>query len=171
MSADTVSTFRDSLRELDVGFTRTTTAEFGRALSDAVVEPALGTELPFDGISLPDSIPRFGARDSTVDALENAKTGVTHASLAIADYGTVVIQPTSAGEERVSLHPNHHVAVVAESDVVPGMTGAFDRLEAIAESGGSAIFATGASATADMGALVHGVHGPKNVHVILLSDR
>ncbi|SIR81843.1 L-lactate dehydrogenase complex protein LldG [Haladaptatus litoreus] len=171
MSADTVSVFRDSLRELDVGFTRTTTVEFDRALSDAIVEPVLGTELPFDGVSLPDSIPRFEGRDSTVDALENAKTGVTHASLAIADYGTVVIGPTGAGEERVSLHPDRHVAVVAERDVVPGMTGAFGRLEAIARSGGSAIFATGASATADMGSLVHGVHGPKNVHVILISDR
>ncbi|TKX83368.1 hypothetical protein EXE43_24625, partial [Halorubrum sp. SS5] len=32
------------------------------------------------------------------------------------------------------------------------------------------VFATGPSATADMGGLVHGAHGPKEVHVVLLRE-
>jgi len=32
------------------------------------------------------------------------------------------------------------------------------------------VLATGPSATADMGGLVHGAHGPKEVHVVLLRD-
>jgi len=31
--------------------------------------------------------------------------------------------------------------------------------------------ATGPSATADMGALVRGAHGPERVHVLLIDDR
>jgi len=33
------------------------------------------------------------------------------------------------------------------------------------------ILATGPSATADMGGLVRGAHGPKEVHVVLLSEK
>lgn len=167
MSADTVAALRESLRELGVEFVRTTSASFASVLAERVVEPAVGTPLPFDGVSLPASV----TRDPTLDELERARTGITPATFAIADYGTVVVQPTDAGEDSASLHPDRHVAVVAESDVVPGMTAAFDRLADVAASGGSAVFATGPSATADMGALVRGVHGPKEVHVLLLSDR
>ncbi|WP_458209522.1 LutC/YkgG family protein [Haladaptatus sp. NG-SE-30] len=167
MATDTVTAFRESLRELGVEFTRTTPTGAEDALAECVVEPAVGTPLPFDGVSLPESV----TLDPTLAELERAETGITPATFAIADYGTVVVQPTDAGEDSVSLHPDRHVAVVAESDVVPGMTAAFDRLVTIAEAGGSAIFATGPSATADMGALVQGVHGPKEVHVLLVSDR
>jgi L-lactate dehydrogenase complex protein LldG len=42
--------------------------------------------------------------------------------------------------------------------------------EHVTSEGGSAIVATGPSATADMGALVKGAHGPKVVHVVVLDD-
>jgi L-lactate dehydrogenase complex protein LldG len=35
----------------------------------------------------------------------------------------------------------------------------------------SAVLATGISATADMGATVYGVHGPRAVHAIVITDR
>ncbi|MFW5900663.1 MAG: LUD domain-containing protein, partial [Halodesulfurarchaeum sp.] len=48
----------------------------------------------------------------------------------------------------------------------------FERLEAEFTAGDlSGILATGPSATADMGATVHGVHGPSEVHVIVVTDR
>ncbi|MFB6268738.1 MAG: lactate utilization protein C, partial [Halobacterium sp.] len=34
-----------------------------------------------------------------------------------------------------------------------------------------AVLATGASATADMGEIVTGVHGPQSVHAVVITDR
>lgn len=52
------------------------------------------------------------------------------------------------------------------------MDATFDRLaEDIRGGTGQAIIATGPSATADMGGLVKGAHGPIDVTVVLLEDR
>jgi L-lactate dehydrogenase complex protein LldG len=49
------------------------------------------------------------------------------------------------------------------------MAAAFEWLgEVLRETRGSAVLATGPSATADMGALVQGAHGPKEVHVVVI---
>ena len=97
---------------------------------------------------------------------------MTAAGLGIADYGSVVLPSTPAGTEPVSLSPDRHVAVLRTDDVVPGMPEAFDSLAAEFRNGdhGSAILATGPSATADMGELVKGAHGPKDVHVVMLDE-
>lgn len=124
ISLDIVAAFRASLRNLGVEFARMTHSAFASALAECVVKPAVGTPLPFDGVSLPASV----TRDPTLDELERAETGITPATFAIADYGTVIVHSTDAGEDSASLHPDRNVAVVAESDVVPGMTTAFDRL-------------------------------------------
>jgi len=72
----------------------------------------------------------------------------------------------------VSLYVDEHVAVVAASDILPDMDATFDRLaEDIRGGTGQAIIATGPSATADMGGLVKGAHGPIDVTVVLLEDR
>jgi L-lactate dehydrogenase complex protein LldG len=104
--------------------------------------------------------------------LKTAKTGVSPAAIGIASYGTLVIEDTPGGAESVSLFPDLHVAVVRASDIVESMSAAFERLgPLIRDEGSSAILETGPSATADMGALVRGAHGPENVHVIIITDR
>ncbi|PSQ47849.1 hypothetical protein BRD19_08355 [Halobacteriales archaeon SW_7_65_23] len=108
--------------------------------------------------------------EPTPAELETATTGVTAASLAIADYGSVVLRADEHGSEPISLFTDHHVAVVHEDDIVPDMPAAFDWFgETLRESRDSAIIATGPSATADMGALVQGAHGPKTVEVLALT--
>lgn len=163
------STFADSLAGLDVALTRTTEDAFVADLAAAVDPPAVGTPLPFDGVSLDGTEVTV---DPTVDELEAATTGVTAADFAVADYGSVVVRPSAAGEGPVSLFVDRHVAVVAESDLLPDMPAAFDRLTGALDGpgAGDAILATGPSATADMGELVRGAHGPKAVHVVLLED-
>jgi L-lactate dehydrogenase complex protein LldG len=167
MATGTVTTFEASLDRLDVGWTRTTSDGLGDALAEAAVEPAVGTPLPFDA-SLPDWI----TVEPTPRDLDEATTGVTAARLGIADYGSVVLPSTPAGTEPVSLFPDRHVAVLRTDDVVPGMTETFDALGELFRDGdhGSAVIATGPSATADMGALVRGAHGPKDVHVVMLDE-
>jgi L-lactate dehydrogenase complex protein LldG len=167
MTTGTVTTFEASLDRLDVGWTHTTSDGLADVLAEVATEPAVGAALPFD-VSLPDWITTEPApRD-----LDEATTGVTAAGLGIADYGSVVIPSTPAGTEPVSLFPDLHVAVLCTDDVVPGMPEAFDALGELFRDGdhGSAVLATGPSATADMGALVRGAHGPREVHVVMLDE-
>jgi len=168
MSADVADEFESSLRDLGVSWSRTTREEFETAVAEAVESPAVGTELPFESVSLAETGVTV---DPTPAQLDAAATGVTAAAFAIADYGSVVLRPDESGTEPVSLYPERHVAVLAASDLVADMPAAFDRLAEAVEAGrDDAIIATGPSATADMGALVTGAHGPKTVHVIVLED-
>jgi L-lactate dehydrogenase complex protein LldG len=101
--------------------------------------------------------------------LDAATTGVTAAGLAIADYGSLLLRATPDGSEPVSLFPDLHVAVLRASDIVPDMETALSRFgEDCRDRRQSAIVATGPSATADMGALVRGAHGPTEVHVVVV---
>lgn len=168
MSTDLLSTFESSLAGVATAHT-TTAAAFAETLTGIVQAPALGTPLPYDGVTLAGTgvETEFSPGD-----LEAASTGVTAATVGIADYGTVTIPSSSAGEELVSLYTPHHVAVVASSDVVAGMPEAYERLgEVFGDGSDTQILATGPSATADMGTLVQGVHGPHETHVVVLEDR
>ncbi|MFC6940087.1 LUD domain-containing protein [Salinirubellus sp. GCM10025818] len=162
-----VETFEASLDDLDVTRTRTDPDGLDDALRDAVVEPVVGAPLPFEeqGLSLPDWVPVH----PTADELNEARTGVTGAGGGIAEYGTLIVQSRPGGDEPVSLYPERHVAVVRATDLVPGVTEALEFLgEEFATGRDSAVFATGMSATGDMGELVRGVHGPREVHVVVV---
>lgn len=167
MQTGHVETFERAATEANAGVTRTTADEFETAMEEVLVEPAVGTELPFDGLSLPTSV------DTETDPsdLEEAATGVTSAGLGIAEYGSVVIESTVAGEEPTSLFPERHVAVLQASDLVAGIPEAVEHLAEVAAEGLDAVIETGPSATADMGDLVYGAHGPRAVHVVVVEDR
>jgi L-lactate dehydrogenase complex protein LldG len=167
MATGTVTAFEASLDRLDVGWTHTTTERLGDVLDDVATEPAVGAPLPFD-VSLPDWV-NTAPTPADIDA---ATTGVTAARLGIADYGSVFLPSTPDGVEPVSLFPDLHVAVLRSNDVVPGMAEAFDFFGRTFRDGdhSSGIVATGPSATADMGDLVTGAHGPKDVHVVMLDE-
>jgi len=167
---------------------RTTGDDFAAALAAAVDRPAVGTRLPFEGVSIDDAgieaLPSDGddgasRADERGRLLQEAATGVTPAGLAIAERGTVTVRSRAAGDELVSLYPERHVAVLRASDVVPDVRAAFESMgERVAASrtGGdvtetaSEVLTTGPSATADMGAMVEGVHGPREVCVLALED-
>ena len=169
MTTDTVSRFESSLSGVGVGLTRTTADGFAEALDAEVDPPAVGVPLGVDGVSLAEA----GVNtEPTTGELRAAETGVTRAGKGIADYGTLVLQSDEAGTEPTALYPPKHVAVLAESDVVGDVGEALTWLGSEFDDGhDSAVFATGVSATADMGELVFGVHGPVAVHVVLLTDR
>ena len=83
--------------------------------------------------------------------------GITQASAAIAESGTIVLKDTVTSARLAALAPWIHVAVLKEEDIL-GTVG-----EAIQRFGDdpSIIFATGPSKTADVeGILIEGVHGP-----------
>lgn len=167
--SSTTDAFESSLSDLGVTRTRTTTEVFAEDLRDVIDEPAVGAPIPIEGVSLDDHSITTHPTPAELDA---ATTGVTAAEFAVAPYGTVVVAETPDGDDPVSLFPDRHVAVLRESDILDSMAAAFDRLgPLLREERRGAILATGPSATADMGTLVQGVHGPKEVHVLVVSDR
>ncbi|TYL36803.1 lactate utilization protein C [Natronococcus pandeyae] len=167
MESDVIGTFESALQEVDVRLERTTAADARGVLTDLLEPPAVGVPLPFDGVSLPEAV----ETEPTPDELEAATTGITAVEFAVADYGSVAIRSSPVGEEPISLYADVHVAVVAASDVLPDMKATFERLGDDARNGADTVLATGPSATADMGALVTGAHGPKAVHAVVIEDR
>jgi L-lactate dehydrogenase complex protein LldG len=166
MDATHIEQFETRLSEYGVDVTRTSDASATAAIADHVDGPAVGVSLPWEDVDLPETV----TTDPTPNELEAATTGVSAASFGIASYGSLALRATEDGSEPVSLFVDHHVAVLREDDVVPDMATAFDWLgEELRETRDSVVLATGPSATADMGALVQGAHGPKTVDLILLS--
>lgn len=165
--ASTLDRFRAGLERHGVTVTDATPGSLADAVEDAVEPPVVGAPLPFDGLSLPASVPT----DPTPAALDAARTGVTAAMLGVADYGSVALASTPDGTEPVALFPERHVVVLRAADVVPGMREALAELgERAREDARSHVLATGPSATADMGGLVYGAHGPEEVHLVLVGD-
>lgn len=168
MSTDPVSTFETALQGTSTVHSARADS-LGAVIDEALTEPAVGTPLPFEGVSLSETAVSTEFEPSDLTA---AATGVTPAGLAIADYGTVTIRSRADRDELVALYTERHVAVVAESDVVPDMATAYEELsEEFGWGVDTQVLATGPSATADMGTLVEGVHGPKETHVVILEDR
>jgi L-lactate dehydrogenase complex protein LldG len=135
------------------------------AIESAVEAPAVGVPLPEGLGDLPPSVETA----FTPATLAAAATGVTHATLGVADYGSLVLPSTHEGVELASLYADEHVAVLDTANVVSGMRDLFAALgPRCREDGTDVLVATGPSATADMGALVTGAHGPKAVHAVLV---
>jgi len=162
------------LEDVGVETRRIEPGEFAETIESVVDDPAVGVELEELAVSLADTAVDV---DPTPAALKAAATGVTRASLCVADYGTLVLPDDDRGSELVSLFVDHHVAVLRDSDVVADMETAFERFdgdlrEAMrdGESRTSRILATGPSATADMGELVIGAHGPERVTAVVLEE-
>ncbi|WP_435347803.1 LUD domain-containing protein [Haloarchaeobius sp. HRN-SO-5] len=158
--------FVDALDGLGVTSDRTTLDGLEATLERAVDRPAVGVPLHVDA-----DLPSAVETTFTPAELRDAATGVTPARLGIAEFGSVLVRSTAGGDEPVSLYPERHVAVLDAADVVATGRDAVDWLaEEVAAGRDSYVLATGASATADMGGLVEGVHGPNSVHVVVVED-
>ncbi|XVH33429.1 LUD domain-containing protein (plasmid) [Haloferacaceae archaeon DSL9] len=167
MSASLLGSLEERALELGITASREPKVEVTDTLTALAEEPAIGSRLEIEGVSLPTFV---NTEPSEAD-LHAAKTGITSAAFAIADYGSVIVTPTENREGSVSLFPPLHIAVVAASDVLPTMDRGFDRLAGLFASGrDDAVFVTGPSSTGDMGGLVRGVHGPAEMHILIVED-
>lgn len=113
-----------------------------------------------------------GPTSGVLDDLYGVDVGITDVRAAIAETGTLVCWSGPLHGRGVSLVPPVHIAVVRRSDIVPDM---IDYLARHAAEGGalpsSIVFITGPSKTADIeGILITGVHGPREVHIMLVGD-
>ena len=114
------------------------------------------------------------SRESLRSSIIAADIGLTGADYAVAETGSVIVLPRKGLSRLVSLVPPVHLALVRPEDLVESLDDLFllRRLE-YHEGGGDMgsylNFITGPSRTADIEqTLVVGVHGPKEVHLVLL---
>lgn len=91
--------------------------------------------------------------------------GVTRATAAIAETGTIVLSDADTPNRLAALAPWVHVAVVRKSEVVASLQDGVMRFT----NDPSIVFVTGPSKTADIeGILIEGVHGPGRQAVVLV---
>lgn len=98
-----------------------------------------------------------------------AAVGLTTVRLAIAATGTLVLAASVVSPRSLSLLPRRHVALVHETQLVPHFGGALVQARAGAGVPSALFCVTGPSRTSDIeNDLSIGVHGPAEVHVVLL---
>lgn len=164
-----VSSFVSSLSQRGVTVRTVDAEEVLAVLESEITPPAVGAELHAVQVDL-EALDVEVNTDPTPAELDEAATGITDTTLGIAEYGSVVVRGGPAGQEPASLYPDHHVALVRESDIVADMATAMGEVgTSIRDGNRSHVIATGPSATADMGALVEGAHGPKSVTVVVVT--
>ena len=103
---------------------------------------------------------------SKAPAIEGA--GVSTAVYGLADTGSIVLAASPEEPRSRSLLPDVHVTLLREDRILPGL----DELFAVlgGELPSALAIVTGPSRSADIEQkLAVGVHGPREVHVVLLS--
>lgn len=101
--------------------------------------------------------------------LAAAKYGITDGFAAVARTGSVCVSMTEKMGGSFSLFVGNHIAVVDVNMLVARPRDVFSK-SPLKEKALSRdfVFVSGSSATADMGPLVRGVHGPGKLHIIFL---
>jgi len=111
-------------------------------------------------------LPVIEDHDLSVAELDALDAVVTGSALAIADTGTIVlVSGPDSGRRALTLVPDHHICIVEARSVVASVP------DAIAALGPDAplTFVSGPSATSDIELdRVEGVHGPRNLDVIVV---
>lgn len=103
------------------------------------------------------------------DELATATIGITGADAALAETGSVVLVSGPGRGRLASLLPPVHVAIVERSRFVRSLPDLLVARPELAVAGSNLVCITGPSRTADIEhTLSRGVHGPKEVHVILV---
>jgi L-lactate dehydrogenase complex protein LldG len=117
-----------------------------------------------------DSLPAFN------HASFAAAAGITGVDFALAETGTLVLSSFTEKVQVASLAPPIHIALYRRSQLVGSLDEVLARLpistsQSSPSAGRSVVFVTGTSRTADIEQiLVRGVHGPREIHAILVED-
>jgi L-lactate dehydrogenase complex protein LldG len=105
----------------------------------------------------------------TRKAMDDCVVGITDAFAGIARTGSICVCIDHQDSGTVSLLSRFHIAVLPVENIVERPSDLFrpDRLKGDGLRR-NFVFITGPSATADMGPLVRGVHGPHRLHILVV---
>jgi len=119
------------------------------------------------------------SNEATLDFRKHAfaaEVGITGVDFVLAESGSLVLTSWTEGAQLASLAPPVHVALYRRSQVIATLEEILDGLSVPRDPwaplpGRSVVFITGPSRTADIEQiLIRGVHGPKEVHAILVEE-
>ncbi len=105
-----------------------------------------------------------------------AQVGITGADFALAETGSLVLTSFTEGSQLASLAPATHVVLYRRSQLCASLDEVLKNLPVSRDPNQpsparSVVFVTGTSRTADIEQiLVRGVHGPKQLHAILVEE-
>ena len=114
-------------------------------------------------------------RDRLIKESAGSFIGITSADYCIAETGTLVLKTAPGNERIVSLLPSIHVAVIKLEQVIADFKELYTLLDKDLKDSPEGIengmtFITGPSKTADIEAtMVHGAHGPREVHIYVVT--
>jgi L-lactate dehydrogenase complex protein LldG len=105
-----------------------------------------------------------------------AEIGISGVDFALAETGSLVLSSETEGSQLASLAPPIHVALYRREQILSSLDEILERLAVSTgpgstTAGRSTVFITGPSRTADIEQiLIRGVHGPREVHAILVEE-
>jgi len=145
------------------------------ALSDSgfIAEMNLPEQLAAQGFSVFAPAAASTDHENMVARLANCSVGLTAADYAIAETGTIVLSSDEQNALLVSLLPPVHIAMVRASQIAASLDEVITRIgeERIGrpDASRSVTLITGPSRTSDVELVLSiGVHGPKELHVIIV---
>lgn len=111
----------------------------------------------------------FSDRDVLCAACAQVDVGITGADYALADTGTFVMLSSSDEARLISLLPPAHIAIFPRNRLLSGLDELLQRAPRPSDLTSAMVLITGPSRTADIEQiLVRGVHGPGEVHAIIV---
>lgn len=181
-SADLVSLFRERARDVDAvvhgpmsrhGVPRVVAGiAAGHQCQSFVVwedlpVPGVASSLAASGLDHADQDPEAGIVDPA--ELGNVDLGVTSATAGLAESGSLVLEHSGGNLRLASLLPRVHVALLPTTKISYSLRDWMTRHPEIVARSANLVVVSGPSRTGDIEqALNLGVHGPAQVHVVLI---
>ena len=142
------------------------------AWDDEWLQPSgIGDALRRQGVALESCVlpAARDARAARLQELDPVLVGLTGAHAALADTGSIVVVSGPGRGRIASLLPPTHIAVVRAEQLYPSLGPFLTANPEVVEVGANMVVITGPSRTGDIeGTLVLGVHGPGDLHVVLI---
>lgn len=122
-------------------------------------------------LDLPGVRSRFQDAADLRNACASADFGITGADYALAETGSLALFAGPEQARLISLLPPVHVALVPASRLITGLDELLSIVPRPLENSSALVLITGPSRTADIEQiLVRGVHGPGEIHVIVVKE-
>jgi L-lactate dehydrogenase complex protein LldG len=170
-----VDLFCDRVGEYRAEVLRIAEADIGDAVATVCGARGAGTlvipdELPGDW--RPKSVELATDRELSPHALDAIDGALTGCTTAVAETGTIILTASPhEGRRAITLVPDLHICVVRESQIVELLPEALERVEAEGLDRRPLTLISGPSATSDIElSRVEGVHGPRNLVVIVAKE-